>query len=255
MIDSAIISQLNKVIKEYFEKNSTVTIIPVKELMPEFIAAGIFKKDHRKGLPIRQVLRALDDENQLGQVEFVHTERKEQNVYWYFIPTIENKPETPYKQELPKTEVKELSLSKDLSDRNYIIGLCDKFLKKKSFRQKTFGFLLGDVHKNGKSQTRLPVDAFYEDLQLVVEYKEKHRDAVVQDQDDEKQAKQTVSGMSRVEQRKHYDGRRAEVLPKYGIQLINIKFSDFKSDETGALNRNEERDIKVIERKLKSFIS
>lgn len=57
--------------------------------------------------------------------------------------------------------------------------------------------------------------------------------------------------MSRPEQRKRYDERRAKVLPQYGIKLINIKFSDFKSDDKGLLIRNEEKDIKAIEKALK----
>jgi hypothetical protein len=49
-------------------------------------------------------------------------------------------------------------------DEAYIIDLCDRVLNLKAKRQHRFGFLGGDAG------TRLPVDAYYEELKLVVEY-------------------------------------------------------------------------------------
>ena len=45
--------------------------------MPALINAGVFTKDHKKGLPLRKILRKLDTENSLDKIPFVHAERKE----------------------------------------------------------------------------------------------------------------------------------------------------------------------------------
>ncbi len=79
------ISKINHVIKEYFESNPQISKIRSKDLMPYFIKAGIFNKDHRNGLPIRDVLRNLDENNQLDKIPYVLPERKTKNTNWYFI--------------------------------------------------------------------------------------------------------------------------------------------------------------------------
>ena len=84
MIDTSKINSINKVISNYFEKNPDVSEIKAKELMPEFIAANIFSKDHREGLPIRQILRELDAENKLGLIPHLRVERKAKNRLWFF---------------------------------------------------------------------------------------------------------------------------------------------------------------------------
>ena len=42
MKDLSKVEKINKVIEEYFKANTSLTIIPVKNLMPAFINAGIF---------------------------------------------------------------------------------------------------------------------------------------------------------------------------------------------------------------------
>lgn len=49
------IQAINKAIAEYFDLNRDLTVVPAKDLMPTFIAAGIFSKDEKKGLPIRKL--------------------------------------------------------------------------------------------------------------------------------------------------------------------------------------------------------
>lgn len=65
MADLTILNKINRVIESYFKKNTSLTIVPAKKLMPGFISAGIFTKDKKNGLPIRKILRALDKTNQL----------------------------------------------------------------------------------------------------------------------------------------------------------------------------------------------
>ena len=78
------IAQINKVIKDYFEKNKTVFEIPAKDLMPEFIKAKVFVADQKNGLPIRRLLRKLDENNQLYLIPYVYADRKAVNVSWFF---------------------------------------------------------------------------------------------------------------------------------------------------------------------------
>lgn len=50
------------------------------------------------------------------------------------------------------------------SDEYYVIDLCDEVLGKQAIRQCTFDFLRGDTGR------KLPVDAFYEELNLHNEF-------------------------------------------------------------------------------------
>ena len=70
-------------------------------------------------------------------------------------------------------------MTRAISDEYYIIDLCDKILDCKALRGHRFAFLLGDTSlKTGKKRT-LPVDAYYPDLQLVIEYQERqHTESV-----------------------------------------------------------------------------
>lgn len=58
--------------------------------------------------------------------------------------------------------------SKSDSDESYVLDICDKVLCKESSRQHRFNFLLGD----GERKVKLPVDAYYKKLNIIVEYRE-----------------------------------------------------------------------------------
>lgn len=137
-----------------------------------------------------------------------------------------------------------------IKDEEYILNLCDKILGQKSLRQHRFDFLLGDKGKDGK-QTKLPVDSFYPELNLVIEYKEKQHTEEVSFFD--KKNRLTVSGVHRGEQRKIYDQRRRDILPKHNMHLIELSYSDFAYDSQKRLMRNEMNDIKILKEKLKNL--
>ncbi|WP_372754973.1 hypothetical protein [Labilibaculum sp.] len=251
MKDLSKVEKINNVIEEYFKGNVSLTIAPVKDLMPAFIKAGIFAKDVKKGLPIRLILRELDAENQLALIPFVYAERHGNHTYWYFVPANVVTPDVPYKQEIKKTKNDPIAIRLN-SDETYVIGLCDQVLSLKANRQKRFDFLLGDLHKNGKKQTKLPVDAYYEELQLVVEYKEiqNFRPRANFNQEEEEE---NTKAISREEQRRIYDERRAKVLPENDISLVVISYSDFDYDEQNKIIRNEDSDLKIVQKALKRF--
>lgn len=251
MIDLIKIKEINSVIKLFFAKNDSATIVPAKELMPDLIRAGIFFKDYRKGFPIRKILIELDKNNQLELIPFVYAERKEKNTYWYFIPSDAAVPTSPYKQQKKNPESKKSLSSHIDSDETYVIDLCDIVLGQQANRQKRFDFLLGDLHKDGISRTKLPVDAHYESLNLVVEFMEKKQTEDVAFSD--KADVITISGVNRDQQRKIYNQRKRELIPKNNINLVMISYDDFQFDSQKKIVRDKENDIKKIQNILKKY--
>lgn len=243
------IAQINEVIAEYFNTNKE-DFISAKDLMPALINAGIFTKDIKKGLPFRKILRKLDEENTLNKIPFVHAERIEKNTYWYLV-----RKGAKYIPKVETTAVskKQLGISKRAnSDEHYILNLCDELLDNTASRQHRFPFLLGDFHKDKKSRTKLPVDSYYENLNLVIEYREKQRPEEATHLD--KNEVKTISRVSRDEQRKIYDQRRRDVLKRKNINLIEINYYAFEYDDQMSIIRNKEKDIEIVKNLLKNYI-
>jgi hypothetical protein len=121
------------------------------------------------------------------------------------------------------------------SDETYVIGLCNRVLARDAIRGHRFSFLLGDKGHP------LPVDAYYPDLNLVIEYRERQHSEAVGLFDN----KLTVSGVSRREQRTRYDQRRRDELPKHGIKLVELDYTQFLHNRRGRLIRTL-HDIDVV---------
>jgi len=134
------------------------------------------------------------------------------------------------------------------SDESYVINLCDRVLRLKAKRQHRFDFLRGDRGKNGRC-VKLPVDAYYEELKLIIEYRETQhtRENILFD----KPNKLTISGCHRGEQRRRYDQRRRDIL---GKQLIELDYTLFEHNAQGRLSRNKSDDEAVIREKLSGFL-
>ncbi len=94
------IPNINKAVEAYFTKYPSLSKVAAKDLMPFFIKEGIFEKDHRNGLPIREILRELDRKKQLHLIPSVLAERKNVNTNWFFINS-----ENPI-QEIKKENIK-----------------------------------------------------------------------------------------------------------------------------------------------------
>jgi hypothetical protein len=118
------------------------------------------------------------------------------------------------------------------SDEHYILDLCDKVLGAKGYRQHRFPFLRGDGGQ------RLPVDAYYPDRKLVIEYMERQHTEKVPHFD----KRMTVSGVPRGEQRALYDARRRTVLDDEGISFITLSCDIFAVDARKRLRRDSDRD-------------
>lgn len=232
------INEINKIIAYYFKKKSSITKIPAKDLMPEFIKAGIFEKDLKNGLPIRKILRELDQKGKLEMIPYVFADRKATNTNWYF------QKESTINIPKAKKEPSQLQLkvTNKNRDEDYVLDLCDEVLKIKGLRQHKFDFLKGD------SGRQLPVDIYYEDSKLVIEYREYQHSNAVKHFD--KPDKMTVSGVHRGEQRKIYDQRRRDVLQANKIMLIEIDYTDFVYDARNRIVRDWERDVKIVSKIL-----
>jgi hypothetical protein len=123
------------------------------------------------------------------------------------------------------------------------VDLCDEALNENAKRQHTFEWLVGDPGKNGRGR-RLPVDAFYPHHHLVVEYRERQRDDAIAHFD--KPHVMTLSGVHRGEQRRRYDERREQMIPRHGLRLVVVKPSDLSADKRGRLRRERNRDLEAL---------
>ena len=228
---------INKILAEFFSSPQAPEIISAKDMMPLFIKKGVFTSDQREGLPIRQLLRELDERNMLSLIPYVLPQRKKKYTYWYFVACENPTPAT--NDGRSDTLISETKKNHRIdSDEYYVIELCNKVLNRVASQQHKFEFLRGDKGH------MLPVDAYYEDLNLVIEYHEQQHTESVKLFDN----KETVSGVYRGEQRRIYDERRKTVLPKHGIKLIVIDYSDFGT--TRKLKRNASKDIDVVKKIL-----
>jgi hypothetical protein len=135
-----------------------------------------------------------------------------------------------------------------VKDEHYILDICDNVLKLKSSRQHRFDFLRGDIGKKGYS-VPLPVDAYYAELNFVIEYKERQHTESVAFFD--KPNVITASGVHRGEQRKIYDKRKIDVLAEHKILVIELSYTDFIHNKQKRIIRNSINDNKVVEDKLR----
>jgi hypothetical protein len=78
------IGRIDQIVRDYFETNESESEVMAKDLMPLFIKKGIFLKDQKKGLPIRELLRDLDKENKLYLLKHVKVVRNDVNSNWFF---------------------------------------------------------------------------------------------------------------------------------------------------------------------------
>lgn len=84
MEDNTVV-KMGYAIQNYLEKSGIKSAKPA-ELMEPLIELGFFDKDDRKGLPLRNILRSLNETNKLYLLPQVQKELKTQNIWWSFEP-------------------------------------------------------------------------------------------------------------------------------------------------------------------------
>jgi hypothetical protein len=83
--DIHLAGRIDQIVRDYFSANPDKESILAKDLMPIFVAKGVFAKDYREGLPIRNLLRILDQENQLNLLVHCSVKRNQINRNWFFV--------------------------------------------------------------------------------------------------------------------------------------------------------------------------
>lgn len=131
------------------------------------------------------------------------------------------------------------------SDEHYVLDLCDEVLGVTGDRQARFGWLLGDVSPTTGRAARLPIDGYWPTLHLVVEFQEKQHTEAVPLFD----RRATVSGVTRGEQRRLYDQRKAELIRVNGHHLVVILKSAFIT-RRDRIVRQHDHDIAIIREHL-----
>jgi hypothetical protein len=137
-------------------------------------------------------------------------------------------------------------------DEDYVINICDRVLNQTSTRQHRFDFLRGDPVRNGGLGRKLPVDAYYGSLKLVIEYRERQHAESIPFFD--KPERLTCSGCARDEQRRRYDKRRQDFLNQHGIKLVALYYTMFRCNASRRLWRDEEADKAVIRQRLSEYL-
>lgn len=131
------------------------------------------------------------------------------------------------------------------SDEHYVLGLCDEILGTVGLRQSTFEWLRGDPSPKRPRGTTLPVDGFWPDLGLVVEFQEEQHSKPSSLFD----RRETISGVDRGEQRRLYDARKRTLIPEHGLRLVVIDKSAF-AVKSKRIVRVRLRDIAVVRQHL-----
>jgi len=240
--------KINEAVDAYFKANKKEDWFPAKKLMPALIKNGVFTKDKKSGMPLRQLLRSLDKNQELDQIPRVHAERIGVDVYWYFVRK-GKKFVSNHVSEEPNAKQKR-AIERSNSDEVYVMGLIDTLIGEKGSRKHTFEYLLGDLHKNGETRTKLPIDVYYPNLKLALEIVEIPLDNA----ESTREEKLTVSGVTRAEQRQIYYNRKKTSLENKDIAFIDIPLERFDVDESSKLLRDAEKDERVLRDLLSGFI-
>lgn len=128
-------------------------------------------------------------------------------------------------------------MTRDTSDESYVVNLCDEILQENGSRQHKFQDLVGDPGKNGVRR-RLPVDAYYENHRIIVEYWEKQHFS------NSNSGGSTISGVPRGAQRREYDSLRDEFCRNNNLKLVVIPYCRFKIDQNKKIiRRDKDREI------------
>lgn len=220
-------TQINIVLKEYFELNKNVQKVPVAFMMPYFVLAGIYKKDDSKGTSIKNLLRNLEAKQALKTIPFAKSYKGQVYTKWYFVRA-EYKPEKNQISK-PKTEIK---LPYRETDASYILGLCKKILNSSSGHQIKIDFSKLSDNPVAKPE-KVKVDSYFEEYHLAVIYQDKKYFDLL------KTHKITKPEKSKFE--------------SIGLKLLLISYKNFPHDTAGKIKRNIQKDLEIVRNLLEPF--
>ena len=84
-MDDATIVKMGYAIQNYLERYRLNSAKPA-QLMERLIELGFFEKDYKEGLPLRDILRDLNESDKLFLLPQVKKELKTKNIWWSFEP-------------------------------------------------------------------------------------------------------------------------------------------------------------------------
>ena len=125
---------------------------------------------------------------------------------------------------------------------NACIALFERVLGSAACRRHTFDFLRGDPTPNRPRGVPLPVDAYFSEFNLVVEYMGAQHFVAHPWMD---------RRPGRREQRREYQERRSQVLAEHGIRLIRVRYDELAGEAVRAKLAEAgiiDHDDKVIQR-------
>jgi hypothetical protein len=76
---------IDQIVLDYFKLYPEVKEVQAKDLMEDFIKGGVFSKDYKDGLPLREFFKKLEDNNGLDLFKQTKLIRKAENKYWFFV--------------------------------------------------------------------------------------------------------------------------------------------------------------------------
>lgn len=123
------------------------------------------------------------------------------------------------------------------SDEIYVLDLVAEIIDENYIGQMKFDTLLGDPGKSGQRR-KLPVDAYFPEVNLIVEYREKQHSQSVNIMD----RRMTISGVHRGEQRKLYDLRKEKWAEDNNLKFLSISYNNLVHRTNGRLKRSIEED-------------
>lgn len=79
------VGKIDQIVFDYFTQNPKVKEVQAKDLMEDFVKAGVFSKDYKAGLPLREFLKKVEDSNNLDLFKKATLIRNEETKYWFFV--------------------------------------------------------------------------------------------------------------------------------------------------------------------------
>uniref|UniRef100_UPI00404925EF hypothetical protein n=1 Tax=Flavobacterium sp. TaxID=239 RepID=UPI00404925EF len=219
-------TQINIVLKEYFELNKNVQKVPVAFMMPYFVLAGIYKKDDSKGTSIKNLLRNLEAKQALKTIPFAKSYKGKVYTKWYFVRA-DYKPEA--NQIAKKPEIK---IPHRETDAFYILALCNKILKSKCEKLKNFEFPKPSESLDVKIE-KVKVEGYFEAYQLAIVYQDK-----------------MYFDLLKAHKIKKHEEAKFEAI---GLKLLEISFKKFPHNASGNLKRNIREDLEIVRNLLAPF--
>lgn len=77
--------EMDQIVFDYFKLHPKLKEIQVKDLMEIFVSSGVFSKDYKDGLPLRDFLKKIEENNSLDLFKQIKLIRKAEDKYWYFL--------------------------------------------------------------------------------------------------------------------------------------------------------------------------